>query len=129
MLCDNRLREKQTKDSTMQHLKSNIYNSSQFREAFRNAGRQSHFSFYGCTVLYHWLKVIYSDSNYELDVIALCCDFCEYDEEALIKEYKQNDEDELKDVLKYLNYNTEVIDCGNGSYLIRAFNNRDISCN
>ena len=51
----------------------------EFRDAFRDAGRGDQFSYDGLKALYDFL-----DEDYELDVIALCCDFVEYDD---VEEY------------------------------------------
>ena len=56
----------------------NVY---QFRDAFRDMDRYDHFSYEGYQVLFDALEELADDtgSNTELDVIALCCDFVEYD--------------------------------------------------
>ena len=92
-----------------------------FARAFENMGRGNQFSPRGLDALFDYLDQVYEGDTWELDVIALCCDFSEYDEEDLIKEYKQNDDDTLEEVLEYLNDNTTVIDSGNGSYIIQCF--------
>lgn len=98
-----------------------IDSESQFRDNFHRMGRGNQFSYNGLGALFHYLEEVYSDDNYELDVIGLCCDFAEYTEEELVKEYKQNDEDTFEEVLEYLRDNTTVIDCGNDSYIIQSF--------
>ena len=55
----------------------NVY---QFRDAFRACGRESQFSYDALGQLYDWLEEFYADADsgeYDLDVIALCCDFSE----------------------------------------------------
>ena len=49
---------------------------SDFIDAFRNAGREDNFSYEGLCALYDWLEEL--GEEYELDVIALCCEFSEY---------------------------------------------------
>ena len=54
----------------------NVY---QFRDAFRAYGRNDQFSYNGLECLFDYLEE-YSDSTgepFELDVVALCCDFYE----------------------------------------------------
>jgi len=56
--------------------------------------------------------------NYELDVIALCCDFNEDTIEEIRSNYGLDDED---DVLEYLNYNTYAIETDEDKILYIAF--------
>ena len=53
---------------------------SEFTAAFHNANRGDNFSHAGLCALYGYLTELESDigEEYELDVIALCCDFSEY---------------------------------------------------
>ena len=50
-----------------------------FREAFRTMGRAEQFSYEGLEVLFDYLEQYEEDTGeeLELDVVALCCDFCE----------------------------------------------------
>lgn len=54
---------------------------SDFTTAFHNAGRGNQFSHNGLCELYDFLVELENDtdSEFELDVIALCCDFTESD--------------------------------------------------
>ena len=54
--------------------------TSEFTAAFHNANRGDNFSHAGLCALYDYLTELESDTGeeYELDVIALCCDFTEY---------------------------------------------------
>ena len=52
-------------------------NKYQFAEAFKTAGRKDQFSYNGLNALFDWLEEV--DEDHELDVIALCCDFTEYE--------------------------------------------------
>lgn len=90
-------------------------NLSQFRDAFRDMGKNDNFSYQGLEVLYDSLEELGEDTGneVELDVIALCCDFSE----AYIDEIADNyiidvsDEDEKHDaVMEYLQDHTYV--CG-----------------
>ena len=49
-----------------------------FRRAFVDENRGSQFSYEALTALYEWLEEIADNTAYELDVIALCCEFTEY---------------------------------------------------
>ena len=44
-------------------------------------------------MLYDWLDEVYFDSehNFELDVIALCCEFTEHDTESFLIDYGLDD--------------------------------------
>lgn len=54
-----------------------------FRDAFRI--RPDNFSYDGLGALYDFLEEV--DPDYELDVIALCCDYSEDDIEEVLKNY------------------------------------------
>jgi len=51
-----------------------------FRRAFADYNRADNFSYEGLTALLEWLEELADDTGtpYELDVIALCCEFTEY---------------------------------------------------
>jgi hypothetical protein len=60
-----------------------------FQDAFIIMGRSNQFSYAAQRALFDYLEEIEADSGQEmeLDVIALCCEFMEIDEDE--KEYKQ----------------------------------------
>ena len=65
---------------------ANVY---QFRDAFTQANRGSQFSYEGLEVLFNYLEEL-SDSigePYELDVVALCCEYDEDTPEAIAQNY------------------------------------------
>lgn len=92
----------------------------QFREAFRLAGRADNFSYEGLEVLFDYLENLSEDIGepIELDVIALCCEYCESSIEELIDQYnidlsdvEEDDLDSIWDfVREYLEDRTSV--CG-----------------
>ena len=51
-----------------------------FRRAFADYDRAGQFSYEGLGALFEWLEELAADTGmpYELDVIALCCEFTEY---------------------------------------------------
>lgn len=53
-----------------------------FRRAFVDYNRASQFSYEALTALYEWLEDLADGTAYELDVIALCCEFTEYSDIA-----------------------------------------------
>ena len=92
-----------------------------FRAAFDRAGRQENFSYEGLEILFTYLEEIYSEDNWEIDVIGLCCEFSEMTFDEVINTYLdlsddeldeiKDDEDEKREkVIQYLNENTSV--CG-----------------
>lgn len=60
-------------------MKQTVF-ASDFIDAFRAHDRQDRFSYDGLHALFEYLEEIESDAGteMELDVVALCCDFCEY---------------------------------------------------
>ena len=96
-----------------------INNVSQFREAFRLAGRGDQFSHEGLEVLFDYLDNLSENTGetVELDVVALCCEYYESSIEEIIDQYNldvsyvEGDEDEIKAIVKeYLQDRTSV--CG-----------------
>ena len=63
-------------------------NFSQFHDAFKDI-RPDNFSYDGLRLLYDWFEDMAEccDSEPELDVIAICCDFCESDADELIEDH------------------------------------------
>ena len=63
-------------------------NSSQFHTAFHNADRKEQFTYQGLNALFERLESLAEDTGepMELDVIAICCDYCEYSD---LDEYNQ----------------------------------------
>ena len=105
-------------------------NLHQFREAFRLAGRMDQFSYEGLEVLFDYLENLSEDIGepIELDVIALCCEYCESSIEELIEQYNidvsdaDGDEDEIEFIVKeYLQERTLL--CGEvmGGFVYAAF--------
>ena len=88
---------------------------SMFHDQFHAYGRINDFSYEARDILYN----IYNEAEMgvgvpiELDVIAICCDWGEYTEEEIKREYDMSI-DELRD-------NTMVLDVPGGSYLVQAF--------
>ena len=78
-----------------------------FRNAFRRADRKENFSHEGLSVLFDYLEEI--DSEYEIDVIEICCEYEEMTLEEVNEAYGEEFET-LDDATKWLNENTIV--CG-----------------
>ena len=65
-------------------------NEYDFRHAFERMGRGKQFSYDGLDTLYEIVEE-YADGAgepFELDVVALCCDFAEYTLEEVLSEYE-----------------------------------------
>ena len=94
-------------------MKQNI-TESMFKDAFIHMGRKDNFSYDGLTALYEYLEDI--DENYDLDVIALCCEYSEYENlEELRKDYP--DIETMQD----LENNTSVIKIDDERFIIARY--------
>ena len=69
------------------NMKSNV-TEYDFRRAFETI-RPDNFSYQGLGAMYEWFESYEDDTGeeIELDVIAICCDFCEYTLDELESEY------------------------------------------
>jgi hypothetical protein len=89
-------------------------NVSDFRDAFRACGRHEQFSYEGLGILFDYLEEI-DGGNYELDVVALCCDYSEDSPEDIAEAYgidlpEDQDEIEHKEIVRdYLDNHTSVV--------------------
>jgi hypothetical protein len=93
-------------------------NVSDFRDAFRACGRHEQFSYEGLGALFDYLEEI--DPDYELDVIALCCEFSEDTIEQIAHAYNitADDTDGLEAAARaYLEENTHIVADLNGRFL------------
>ena len=93
-----------------------------FLEEFRNYGRENQFSYEGKKALYDYLSDLSEDigQSIELDIIAICCDFTEYDSlEQFIDDYGYSvgDINSIEDI----DYYTVVIPINSQSFIIRDF--------
>ena len=95
-------------------------NEYDFRQAFYAKGRENHFSYEALGALYDFYEELSEEVDIELDVIAICCEWCECTQKELIADYQQDDDDDLESILDYLNDNTFVIELDN-SYLVQQF--------
>ena len=62
-----------------------INNASQFRDQFHRAGRGDQFSYEALGLLFDYLEECIPD--YDLDVIALCCDYTEATPADITRDY------------------------------------------
>lgn len=99
-----------------------------FRNAFQSI-RPDNFSYEGLEILFNGLEEFEGDTGeeLELDVIAICCDFCEMHYTDILREYDIDydnvDDDELDTVIEeYLEQNTWVLGkTDSGNYVFREF--------
>ena len=95
-------------------------NLSQFRDAFNRMDRGSQFSYEGLEVLFNGLEAFEQDMGEEsdLDVIALCCDFCEMTELEIRYSYGLGDS---QSSTEYLNNNTWVLGATDKTVIFQQF--------
>ena len=99
-------------------------NEFQFEDAFKSI-RPDNFSYEGLKALYDYLEEFEDDTGekIELDVIALCCDYTEYEN---LKEFENDYGKEFSNIDKRFKYsiedNTTLIPIeGTDSFIIQAF--------
>ena len=105
-------------------------NVSQFRDAFRDCGRGEQFTYEALGALFDYLEQLEDDIGepIELDVIALCCEWSEYDSARdAADDYgwtfddPDADEDAMNDeALEWLQDRTSVIEFA-GGVLVQQF--------
>lgn len=96
-------------------------NEFSFIEAFRQI-RPENFSYQGLIELYHYLNDLSDDNGepIELDVIALCCEFSEYENFEEIRDYYSCSHD-FKDIEDLRMYTTVLEVSGSESLIIQDF--------
>lgn len=92
-----------------------------FCDQFQRMDRGNQFTYEGKKTLFRYLDEI-DEEKTELDVIALCCDWAEYTEEELMKEYNRDGEHEDFSSLKeWINDRTTMLETEGDSFLVMAF--------
>lgn len=87
---------------------------SAFCDAFRDMDRNENFSYAGKRALFDFLEDV-CEGEYELDVIALCCEYYESDLDSLISDYgidvsEAEDDDEKAEIVEeFLEENTCLV--------------------
>ena len=103
----------------------------QFKDAFKNYGREDNFSYDGLTALFEWFEE-YEESTgveVEFDCIAICCDFSEHEsaiecisDNGYAVDYTGcNEEEEQEAALEYLNNDNTCVIEFEGGIIIQAF--------
>jgi len=91
-------------------------NQADFISAFKSI-RPDNFSYEGLKALYGYFEELGEDQNIEFDVIAICCDFTEYDNLAEFnRDYGKNFED-IEEIFDH----TQVIMIDNEKFIIQNF--------
>ena len=95
-------------------------NEYQFEQAFKNAGRGNQFSYEALKALFEYLEE-YEDSTgeqIELDVIAICCEFTEYEDLEEFQSAYGADYETIEDI----EYHTIVIPiAGANGFIVADF--------
>jgi hypothetical protein len=106
-------------------MKITVDHAGQFRDEFFAHGRQNQFSYEALELLFDYLEE--NDSDYELDVVALCCEYSEMSIADIVESYDVDaDDDQDNDVeakaMEYLSRETTVIGTtSTGSVLFAQF--------
>lgn len=85
-------------------------------DRFKEMGRGDNFSYDGLDALYDYLEEL--DENYELDVIALCCEYNEY--ENIEKFWKDHNKEDYPDI-ETIRDHTQLIEVGDKGFIIAGF--------
>ena len=105
-------------------MKHTIDNASQFRDAFRAMDRHGYFSYEGMELLFDYLEEMSPD--YELDVIALCCEYSEDSPEDIVEsygiEYDTDEPDATEAATAYLEANTVIVGTTSTGAIVYASN-------
>jgi len=94
----------------------NVYD---FRQAFKDSGRNDHFTYEGLGALFEYLVSLEEDTGeeMELDVIGICCEFYEYED---LKEFQENYGDEYQ-TIEDIEDQTTVIPVDGDRFIIQQF--------
>ena len=93
-------------------------NEYQFADAF-NKIRPDNFTYRGLIALYNYFEQYEEDTGeqIELDVIALCCEYNEYEDLAEFQEDYSEDYESIEDIER----ETQVIMIDDDAFIIQAF--------
>ena len=83
-------------------------NEYDFIDAFKKMGRENNFSYDGLVALYDYLEMLEDDTGqpYNLDVIALCCEYREFDN---LEEFQADYGDEYETIEDIQNATTVIM--------------------
>ena len=91
-----------------------------FVDAFKRLDHGEQFSCGGLKALFEYLEDTF-DGDYELDVIALCCEWAEYCDVVDINMDYGQDFEELEEAKDWLEDYTVVLEAGSDTLVIQAF--------
>ena len=91
-----------------------------FHRAFVLMGRREQFSYSGLRALFNYLEEYEQDTGeeIELDVISLCCDYVELDEDETREQYNIPDDEDWQE---FLRDQTTVIDVDDSRVIIQQY--------
>ena len=91
-----------------------------FIQAFKDAGREDQFSLDALTVLFHHLEEWESQMSepMELDVIAICCDYEEYDS---IEDFQRDYGEEMYSSIEDIKERTLLLAKPTSGFVIQKF--------
>ena len=94
----------------------NVYD---FRQAFKDSGRNDNFTYEGLGALFEYLVSLEEDTGeeMELDVIGICGEFSEYED---LKEFQENYGDEYQ-TIEDIEDQTTVIPVDGDRFIIQQF--------
>ena len=107
-------------------MKTNV-NLYSFRQSFINYDRENQFSYNGLTSLFEYLEQYEEDTDteIELDVIALCCEYTEYKN---LEAFKNEHGDEYETIQDVENVTTVIyiddpdkVENNEGAFIIQNF--------
>ena len=92
-----------------------------FEKEFRDYGREGNFSYEGLRALFDYLEQYETDCNteIELNVIAICCDYTEDSIQNIADNY--GIEGDREEILETLMYNTQVIEVDEDNIIIQDY--------
>lgn len=102
-------------------------NKYKFIDAFQSSQYKNNFSYDGLCMLYDYLEELADETGeeYEMDIVALACEFTESSYDEVISEYSliSDDDNDSKQqaVLDYLEYNTIICNYNNDIVLYYQF--------
>ncbi len=105
-------------------MKQTVY-LNDFRDAFHKMERANQFSYEGLEWLFDHCEELERDlgEDYELDVVALCCDFTQSTYEDINRDYNLdlNDDNLHEGVIDYLEENTSIVNYDDATVLFQQF--------
>jgi len=94
-----------------------------FEQAFKNMGRGDNFSYTGLNALFEYLEQYEEDTGeeIELDVIALCCEYSEFESLEELKQSYNIDAEDFEEAMDELEEYTQVICREEDCIVIQAY--------